>query len=30
MKTIIIAKCWDCDADIEMNTPDYLHDEVFC
>jgi len=30
MKTIILAKCWDCDADIEMNTPDYLHDEVFC
>jgi len=30
MKTIYIAKCWDCEIDIEMNTPDYLSDEVFC
>ena len=30
MKTIINANCWDCDADIQLDTPDYLNDEVFC
>ncbi len=30
MKTIINARCWDCDADIQLDTPDYLNDEVFC
>ena len=30
MKTKIIAKCWDCESDVQMNTPDYLDVEVFC
>lgn len=30
MKNKIIANCWYCDIDIEMNTPDYLSDEVIC
>lgn len=30
MKTTYIAKCFYCDIDIEMNTPDFLSDEVIC
>lgn len=30
MKTKIIAKCWYCETDIEMDTPDFLSDEVIC
>jgi hypothetical protein len=30
MKNKYIATCWDCEIEIEMNTPDFLSDEVFC
>ena len=30
MKTTYIAKCFYCDIEIEMDTPDFLSDEVIC
>jgi hypothetical protein len=30
MKNKVMAKCWDCEIDVVMDTPDFIDEAVLC